>query len=69
MVDDTQNYWEFGLFHCLEFNLCTEISFFFLSHQILFPKRRVLYCLEFRTMEKVQIPINSVSPTLNLAPR
>jgi hypothetical protein len=33
-----------------------------------FPKRRVLYCLEFRTMEKVQEPSNSSRSVHELLP-
>jgi hypothetical protein len=69
MVDDTQNYWVFGLFPLCRIlgNRRHEVSengsvSVFLSHlkQIQFPKRRVFYYLKFRTTEKVENPSNSV---------
>jgi hypothetical protein len=54
MVYNIQNYSVLGLLHCPIFYKTEKTTF---RKDIHFPKRRVFYFLEYRTMEKSKNPV------------
>jgi hypothetical protein len=60
-----QNYWVFGPFHGPVFYKIENTTF---RKEIQFPKRRVFYFVEYRTMVKVEKSSNSVCYTPSSEP-
>jgi hypothetical protein len=58
-----KNYWAFRCFPSYGIPVIEISSFIWGRKQIQFPKRHVFYSLEYRTMEKVQKPSNSMCYT------